>query len=129
MQASTPEQMRAAGIEKDGGPQGVYPPPLPVPRAGGGPGAHPARGARGGGVWDADVGSGEYEIGERRFPKVIGNDGAGEIVAVGSRVKRRRPGERVYAYSMEGGFYAEYVAVDQASTAEVPPGLSIERAG
>src|SRR5262249_24165143 len=81
------------------------------------------------GVWDADVRSGDYEIGERRFPKVIGNDGAGEVVAVGSDARRFAPGEQVYAYSMEGGFSGEYVAVDEDNVAKVPPGLSPDQAG
>jgi NADPH:quinone reductase-like Zn-dependent oxidoreductase len=60
---------------------------------------------------------------------VIGNDGAGEVVAVGARVKHLMPGDRVYAYSMKGGFYAEYVTVQQASVAKIPEGLSAEQAG
>ena len=85
--------------------------------------------AAGIGVWDPDVRTGEFEIGERRFPKIIGNDGAGEVVAVGSRVKRVRAGDRVYAYSMDGGFYAQYVAVKQDSVATIPSGLTVEPAG
>jgi NADPH:quinone reductase-like Zn-dependent oxidoreductase len=75
------------------------------------------------------VRSGEFEIGERRFPKVIGNDGAGEVVAVGSRVKQFQQGDRVYAFSMTGGFYAEYAAVKQDSVAKLPRGLTAEQAG
>src|SRR5262249_8091323 len=81
------------------------------------------------GVWDADVRAGDYEIGERRFPKVIGNDGAGEIVAVGSRARRFSVGQRVYAYSMDGGFYAAYLAVDQGNVAPVPSSLPTDHTG
>ncbi|HET6981842.1 MAG TPA: NADP-dependent oxidoreductase [Myxococcaceae bacterium] len=120
--------MKAAVLDSYGGPEVLHVATLPVPT--------PAADeilirleSAGIGVWDADVRSGEYEIGERKFPKIIGNDGAGEIVAVGARAKRFAPGDRVYAYSMEGGFYAGYATVDQESAAKVPPGLSVDRAG
>jgi len=128
MTASIPEQMKAAAIHRYGGPEVFHAEDLPVPR----PKADEVLirlDAAGVGVWDPSVRSGEFEIGERRFPKVIGNDGAGEIVAVGSRVKHVRPGDRVYSYSMAGGFYAEYAAVKQDSIAKLPTGLSAAQAG
>ena len=42
---------------------------------------------------------------------------------------RFRAGERVYAYSMKGGFYAEYVAVDEDKAAPIPPGVERDEAG
>ena len=120
--------MKAAAIDRYGPPEVLHVAELPVPS----PNADEVLihlHAAGVGVWDAEVRSGEFEIGQHRFPKVIGNDGAGEVVAVGSHVKRVHPGDRVYAYSMEGGFYAEYVAVKQDNVATVPPGLSTEQAG
>jgi NADPH:quinone reductase-like Zn-dependent oxidoreductase len=51
------------------------------------------------------------------------------VVAVGELVTRFRVGERVYAYSMDGGFYAEYVAVNEDNVAPIPPGLDPEEAG
>lgn len=128
MQTSIPSEMKAAVIERYGGPEVFRIASLPVPSPR--PDEVLIRLEDAGvGVWDPEVRSGEFEIGERRFPKVIGNDGAGEVAAVGSRVTRVRPGERVYAYSMDGGFYAEYVAVKQDDVADVPPGLSLEQAG
>jgi NADPH:quinone reductase-like Zn-dependent oxidoreductase len=128
MERAIPQEMKAAAIDRYGGPEVLHTETLPVPR--------PRRGqvlirldAAGVGVWDPYVRSGEFEIGERRFPKVIGNDGAGEVVAVGEGAKRFRLGDRVYAYSMEGGFYAEYVALDEDAVAPIPPGLSAEEAG
>jgi NADPH:quinone reductase-like Zn-dependent oxidoreductase len=38
-------------------------------------------------------------------------------------------GDRVYAYAMEGGFYAEYVAIDENLVAPIPQGLSPDEAG
>jgi NADPH:quinone reductase-like Zn-dependent oxidoreductase len=128
MPESIPQQMKATVIDRYGGPDELHVANLPVPE----PKADEVLirlASAGIGVWDAEVRAGEFEIGERRFPKVIGNDGAGEVVAVGSRVKRARVGDRVYAYSMEGGFYAQYVALKQDSVATLPSGLSLEPAG
>ena len=72
---------------------------------------------------------GEFEMGKRGFPKVIGNDGAGTVVAVGKDVDRARVGDRVYSYAFEGGFYAQYVAVKQEEVALTPPNLPTEEAG
>jgi len=81
------------------------------------------------GVWDQDVREGQLELGENGFPRVIGNDGAGTVAAVGEKVTRFKVGEKVYAYAMKGGFYAEYVAVPEEEVAPVPHGLSLREAG
>jgi NADPH2:quinone reductase len=128
MQASIPAEMKAAAFDRYGGPEVLHTQTLPVPR----PGRKQVLirlDAAGIGVWDPYVRSGEFEIGPKRFPKVIGNDGAGEVVAVGDGVRRFRVGDPVYAYSMEGGFYAEYVALDEDEIAPIPKGLSAEQAG
>jgi len=120
--------MKAAAIDRFGGPEVLHTETLPVPR----PKSVEVLirlDCAGIGVWDPYVRSGELELGKREFPRVIGNDGAGEVVAVGDRVKRHRVGDRVYAYGVEGGFYAEYVAIDEDLIAPIPPGLSPEEAG
>jgi NADPH2:quinone reductase len=123
-----PQQMKAAAIDRFGGPEVLHVETLPVPRPG--PGQVLIRlDAAGIGVWDPDVRSGEVELGAGGFPKVIGNDGAGEVVAVGDDVERFRVGDRVYAYSFAGGFYAQYVALDEDEIAPMPTGLSAEQAG
>jgi NADPH:quinone reductase-like Zn-dependent oxidoreductase len=128
MQESIPKLMKAEVIDRYGGPEEFHVATIPVPELK--PDEVLIRLASAGvGVWDAEVRSGVWEIGERRFPKVIGTDGAGEVVAVGSRVRRHRVGDRVYAFSMDGGCYAEYLAVKQDSAAAVPSGLSVEPAG
>ncbi len=128
MQTSIPQHMKAAALDRFGGPEVLHTETLPVPKL------KPRQvlirlDSAGIGVWDPYVRSGEIELGGGQFPRVIGNDGAGEVVAVGDEVKRFRVGDRVYAYSFEGGFYAEYVAVDEEAVAPIPQGLSAEEAG
>jgi NADPH2:quinone reductase len=72
-----------------------------------------------------------FEI-EPKFPYVLGTDGAGTVEAVGSRVKKFKEGDRVYALSLmnpKGGFYAEYIAVNQDNAALIPDNLPTEQAG
>jgi NADPH:quinone reductase-like Zn-dependent oxidoreductase len=129
MSASIPEVMRAAAIDRFGGPGVLKLKSLPVPR--------PKKrevlirlDTAGIGVWDPEVREGDVELGpKRKFPRIIGNDGAGTVVAVGSGVRRFKPGQRVYAYAFEGGFYAEYVAVSADDVARIPPGLDAREAG
>jgi NADPH:quinone reductase len=64
-----------------------------------------------------------------RFPRVIGNDGAGVVVAKGRGVSRFELGDRVYAYSLESGFYAEFVAVPEDNVSAIPSGLDPLEAG
>jgi NADPH:quinone reductase-like Zn-dependent oxidoreductase len=128
MNPSIPQKMKAAAIDRFGGPEVIHTQSLPVPR----PGPNEVLiqlETAGIGVWDPYVREGEVPTGPQEFPRVIGNDGAGRVVAAGERVTRFRVGERVYAYSMDGGFYAEYVAVHEDNAAPIPPGVDPEEAG
>ena len=128
MQATIPQQMKAAAFDHVGGPEVLHTETIPVPELK--PWQVLVRlDSAGIGVWDPYVRSGEVELGRREFPRVIGNDGAGEVVAVGTEVERYQVGDRVYAYSFEGGFYAEYVALAEYEIAPIPRGLSTEEAG
>jgi NADPH:quinone reductase len=127
MNASIPEKMEAAAIDRFGGPEVLQRKTLPVPR--------PATDqvliqvqTAGIGVWDSDAREGEFEVG-KGFPRVLGNDGAGWVVAAGDGVKRFHVGDAVYAYAVEGGFYAEYAAVNENEVAPLPAGLSLQDAG
>jgi len=128
MQPSIPTEMLAAAIDRFGGPEELYAERLPVPK----PKADEVLihlDAAGIGVWDKWIRTGEFSLGKSGFPMIMGNDGAGEVVGVGEKVTDFQPGDRVYAYSMEGGFYAQYASVKQAFVAKLPKGLSPEQAG
>jgi NADPH:quinone reductase-like Zn-dependent oxidoreductase len=128
MNRSVPETMKAAAISRYGGPEVFRTLELPVPQPG--PREVLIRlDAAGIGVWDPAFREGEFDGNKRAFPRIIGNDGAGTVVAVGRGVTRVRVGERVYAYTMKGGFYAEYACVKQDEVAAVPRGVKREEAG
>src|SRR5258708_34826233 len=116
MEPYIPETMKVAAIDRYGGPEALKLHELPVPR----PGSKKVLirlEAAGVGVWDADVRSGEVEFGKSGFPKVLGNDGSGTVIAVGRGENRAKVGDRVYAYSFERGFYAQYAVVKQNEAA------------
>ncbi|MBV8911381.1 MAG: NADP-dependent oxidoreductase [Gammaproteobacteria bacterium] len=123
--------MKAAAIDRAGGPEVITLHTLPVPK----PAADEvvmAVHTAGVGSWDADLRRHPEEIKHSRFPLVLGTDGAGTISAVGSKVHGFKTGDRVYAYSWDnpqGGFYAEYVAVPSQRVGHVPSGMSLEDAG
>src|ERR1700761_8373520 len=82
-----PKFMRAAAIDRFGGPEVLTLHSLPVPV----PDSqevlirlHTA----GVGGWDADMRGGWWPEGQPHFPFVPGTDGAGTIAAAGSRVRR-----------------------------------------
>jgi NADPH:quinone reductase-like Zn-dependent oxidoreductase len=123
--------MKAAAIDRFGPPSVLSLHTLPKPE----PGPSEviiAVEAAGVGIWDAKIRDGSWAEGKPRFPRVLGTDGAGRVVAVGSRVRRFRVGERVWAYEFnnrKGGFYAEYVAVDARHVARAPRRLDLLQAG
>jgi NADPH:quinone reductase len=123
--------MRAAAIDRFGGPEVLSIHTLPVPE----PNAQEvliALDAAGVGTWDAAQRDGSWAEGEEHFPLVLGLDGAGTVVSVGARVERVAVGDYVYTYSYgnpKGGFYAEYVAVSAGKVTPVPNTLDEIHAG
>ena len=124
--------MRAAALDRAGGPDVLTLHTLPVPAI------EPdevliAVHTAGVGGWDADMREGWTPDGKRpRFPLVLGTDGSGTVAAVGARVRRFKPGDTVYAYGFansKGGFYAEYVAVAAAYVGRCPGTLTMREAG
>ncbi|MFL5321468.1 MAG: zinc-binding alcohol dehydrogenase family protein [Myxococcaceae bacterium] len=128
MNPTIPEQMKAAAIDRFGGPEVLKSRTLPVPK--------PADDeilirleTAGIGVWDPWLREGGMDEGNTRFPMVLGSDGAGEVVAVGAKAKRFQIGDRVYAYGFPGGFYAEFAKVKEDNAATIPPGVRMDEAG
>ncbi len=123
-----PSEMKAAAIDRFGGPEVLHTETLPVPK----PGEHEILlrvDVAGIGVWDPYVRQGGFDDGSTRFPYVMGNDGAGVVVAVGPKVRRLHVGDPAYGYQMDGGFYAEYVKLGERSAAPIPKGLDVKEAG
>lgn len=91
--------------------------------------------AAGVGAWDPFEREGGYAtmMGTKpTFPYILGSEGSGVVAEVGDDVKRFKPGDRVYASSFlnpKGGFYAEYVAVDEDYVSFIPGELTMEQAG
>ncbi|MEH1802067.1 MAG: NAD(P)-dependent alcohol dehydrogenase [Nostoc sp.] len=64
-----------------------------------------------------------------KFPKILGFDVAGDVVAVGSGITRFKPGDAIYgSTSFPGGGYAEFAAVPENVAALKPTNLSYEEA-
>jgi NADPH2:quinone reductase len=129
--ATPPATMRAAAIDRNGGPEVLTLHELPTPR----PGADEvliALDSAGVGPWDIDVREKLAYWKSGNFPLVLGVDGAGTIAAVGADVRGFKVGDPVYAYAWDnpqGGFYAEYVALPAKEVAHVPPGTTLKDAG
>ncbi|KAE8685303.1 putative quinone-oxidoreductase-like protein [Hibiscus syriacus] len=60
----------------------------------------------------------------RKFPHIPGTDVAGEIVQVGSEVKRFKAGDKVVAVLGNGGALAEFAVAKEGSTVPRPPEVS-----
>ncbi len=61
------------------------------------------------------------------MPFTPGNEGAGEVVAVGEGVSEFKPGDRV-AYAMRIGSYAEERVIDAGALVKIPDGIAFETA-
>jgi NADPH:quinone reductase-like Zn-dependent oxidoreductase len=123
--------MRAAAIDQFGGPEVLMLHTLPVPTP------DPSDvliqvDTAGVGSWDADIRGGWSPGGRIKFPYVLGYEGSGTVVSVGSRIRRFKVGDHVYAYNWnnpKGGFYAEYTAVPADKIAPIPENLDLFHAG
>jgi NADPH:quinone reductase len=124
--------MKAAAIDRFGPPSALTLRTLPVPTAAANE-VLIAIDTAGIGSWDSSIRDGSWrKPGRAHFPLVPGVDGAGIVVAKGSRVRRLDVGDRVYAYEFgnrQGGFYAEFAAARADHVSRVPKGLSLRDAG
>jgi NADPH:quinone reductase-like Zn-dependent oxidoreductase len=115
-----PQSMHAAAFDHAGGPEVLSLHELPVPVPGPSEVLLAVYGA-GVAVWEADMR--QHASNRAHFPVVLGSDGAGTIVAVGSGVKGFKVGDVVYGTGI--GFYAEYVKVRADRIARVPKRLDL----
>jgi len=126
-----PTRMRVAAMDHFGGPDVIHTETMRVPK----PGrrevlvrVHTA----GVGTWDPALVDGTFQDMKPKFPRVIGSDGAGTVIAVGDRVERFAVGDRVYGWGLgnvKGGFFAEYAAIHEKNLAPIPESLSFDEAG
>ena len=80
---------------------------------------------------DAKIRDGEFKlILPYRLPLILGNDLAGVVVRVGSRVRQFKPGDEVYARPHKDriGTFAEFIAVKEDGVALKPKSLAMEEA-
>jgi NADPH:quinone reductase-like Zn-dependent oxidoreductase len=80
---------------------------------------------------DSKISTGEFKlILPYRRPFILGHDVAGRVVRVGSKVRKFKPGDAVYARPRDGriGTFAEFIAIDEADVALKPANLSMEEA-
>jgi NADPH:quinone reductase-like Zn-dependent oxidoreductase len=80
---------------------------------------------------DAKIRDGEFKlILPYRLPLILGNDLAGVVVRVGSRVRGFKSGDEVYARPSQDriGTFAEFIAMNEADVALKPRNLSMEEA-
>lgn len=123
--AAIPATMTAIGISKPGAPEVLVPQQHPVPEPGEGEVLVKVAAA---GVNRPDV---FQRMGHYPPPKGVtdipGLELAGEIVALGSGVKRWKVGDKVTAL-VAGGGYAEYCAVPEPQALPMPAGFSMTEA-
>ena len=72
---------------------------------------------------DSKIRNGEFKLLlPYRLPLILGNEAAGVVLRVGSRVQRFKPGDEVYARPDKDriGTFAELIAIDEADVALKP---------
>src|SRR6266705_5419851 len=80
---------------------------------------------------DSKIRNGEFKrILPYRLPLILGNELAGVVIRVGSRVRRFKPGDEVYARPDKNriGTFAEFIAVSEDDLAIKPKSLTMEEA-
>ena len=134
MTQTMPSTMRAAAIDRFGGPEMIVLHKLPLPEV------EPDEvliriESAGVAEWDPFEREGGFVkmLGKTpTFPYVLGTDGAGTVAAVGKEVAGFKEGDKVYSASLanpKGGFYAEYASVKGEMVSRIPDQLSIDQAG
>src|SRR6476660_4949137 len=76
--------------------------------------------------YDTYMRTGTYAI-KPPLPYTPGSDAAGVVEAVGSGVKKLKPGDRVYTAKTITGAYAEYTLTLEAQAQKLPDNISCEQ--
>jgi NADPH:quinone reductase-like Zn-dependent oxidoreductase len=82
-------------------------------------------------VLDSKIRSGEFKLLlPYRLPLILGNDVAGVVLRVGTRVRKFKPGDEVYARPDKDriGTFAELISIKEDSVAKKPKNLTMEEA-
>jgi NADPH:quinone reductase-like Zn-dependent oxidoreductase len=82
-------------------------------------------------VLDSKIRSGEFKLLlPYRLPLILGNDVAGVVLSVGTRVRKFKPGDEVYARPDKDriGTFAELISIKEDSVAKKPKHLTMEEA-
>jgi alcohol dehydrogenase len=80
---------------------------------------------------DSKIRNGEFKfVLQYRLPLILGHDVAGVVVRVGSRVRRFKPGDEVYARPADGqiGAFAEFIAIKEDDVAIKPKAVTMVEA-
>lgn len=80
---------------------------------------------------DSKIKAGEFKLLlPYRLPLILGNDVAGVVLEVGSRVRRFKPGDEVYARPDKDriGTFAEQISIREGSVAKKPRNVTMEEA-
>jgi NADPH:quinone reductase len=117
--SDAPATMRAVRLHAPGGPEALRVETVPVPRPGAGE-ALVRLEASGVNFIDVYKRTGLYQV---PLPAILGEEGAGTVVAVGDSVQDVRPGDRV-AWASVLASYAEYAVVPVAKLVPLPDGVS-----
>ncbi|MFL6209050.1 MAG: NADP-dependent oxidoreductase [Pyrinomonadaceae bacterium] len=82
-------------------------------------------------VLDSKIRDGEFKlILPYRLPLILGNDVAGVVIRVGSKVRRFKAGDEVYARPHKDriGAFAEFISMNEDNVAIKPKALTMEEA-
>lgn len=114
--------MKAIRVREFGGPEVLRLEEVPVPEPGAGQVLVRVR-AAGVNPYETYMRAGAYAI-LPPLPYTPGSDGAGLVSAVGTGVKKVKPGDRVYLAKCLSGTYAQYALALEEQVFPLPAGLS-----
>ena len=122
--------MKAFIVDRYGGPERVRAGEMPDPEVGEADVLVQIH-AAGVNPLDSKIRNGEFKlILPYRLPLILGNEVAGVVVRAGSRVRRFKPGDEVYARPNQDriGAFAEFISIAEEDVAHKPKELTMEEA-